>query len=105
MVDPVEVYVATLAEVRRQAAQQSRISASVDAGDRSPSGSEASSDWVVLESGTTPAALPTVAGCCVWPQQQWQIAYEILVRALGGWAGRVGGHRGCLQCTYCWFRA
>ena len=94
MVDSIETYEATLSEVRRQAAQLSRLISSggeeaggaADAGRRSGSGSgsiasEASNDWVVLESSTAPPALPTeAAGCSVWPQQQWQIAYEILVR-------------------------
>ena len=93
MVDSIETYEATLSEVRRQAAQLSNLSSSggeeaggaAAAGRRSGSGSgsiasETSSDWVVLESSTAPPALPTeAAGCSVWPQQQWQIAYEILV--------------------------
>lgn len=82
MVDPVEVYAATLAEVRRQAAQLPGIHAAVDVG--ASSAASDASDWVVLESATAPAALPGAAGCSVWPPQQWQIAYEILVRAGGG---------------------
>ena len=65
MVDSIETYEATLSEVRRQAAQLSRLISSggeeaggaADAGRRSGSGSgsiasEASNDWVVLESST-----------------------------------------------------
>lgn len=78
-VDAVQVYAATLAEVRRQAAQLGRL----ESGGSEAGGSEAGSEsggWVVLESGSTPAQLPTAAGCTLWPQAQWQVAYEILVR-------------------------
>ncbi|KAL4422889.1 hypothetical protein ABPG75_009086 [Micractinium tetrahymenae] len=91
-----ETYAATLREVCRQAAQLQR-SASGNGGGSGPASGESTpasegsgasrrsasassaSGWVVLESATTPAALPGEAGgCSVWPQAQWQVAYEIL---------------------------
>lgn len=80
MDDPeVELYVATLSEVQRQAAQ---LNSGSDASSGAPGAAGSASDssgWVVLESQSTPAQLPDEAGCQLWPQQQWQIAYEILV--------------------------
>ena len=76
--DALELYAATLGEVKRQAAQ---LGAADEAGGDASgcSASDSSGGWVVLESGSTPAQLPGAAGCSLWPQQQWQIAYEILV--------------------------
>lgn len=86
MTDPtVELYIATLSEVQRQSAVHLGSASDATAG-----GGGAASDsngWVVLESQSTTAQLPGETGCSVWPQQQWQIAYEILVRA-----GRLGSH-------------
>lgn len=92
--DPIELYAATLGEVKRQAA---RLGAAEEAGGAASGGSssDGSGGWVVLESGSTPAQLPGAAGCSLWPQQQWAVAYDILVRAFGsrdslvGLAGRV----------------
>ena len=84
--DAIELYAATLGEVKRQVAQLGAADAAGgDGGDRSSGGGSSSSEgWVVLESGSTPAQLPGAAGCSQWPQQQWQIAYEILVRCRRG---------------------
>ncbi|PRW33062.1 hypothetical protein C2E21_7991 [Chlorella sorokiniana] len=75
--DAIELYAATLGEVKRQAAQLGGTDEA--AGDGSGgSSSDSSGGWVVLESRSTPPSLPGAAGCSLWPQQQWRIAYEIL---------------------------
>ena len=79
--EAVELYAATLGEMKRQAAQLGAAPEAGGDGDGSgSSSSEGSGGWVVLESDSTPARLPGTAGCSLWPQQQWRIAYEILVR-------------------------
>lgn len=70
--EAVALYLATLAEVQRQAAQ-------MNPGRGGEASADSGSDWVVLESQSTPAQLPGEEGCSLWPQQQWAIGYEILV--------------------------
>ncbi|KAI3430577.1 hypothetical protein D9Q98_005170 [Chlorella vulgaris] len=69
--EAVALYLATLAEVQRQAAQ-------MNPGRGGEASADSGSDWVVLESQSTPAQLPGEEGCSLWPQQQWAIGYEIL---------------------------
>ncbi|KAL4451166.1 hypothetical protein ABPG77_009238 [Micractinium sp. CCAP 211/92] len=85
-----ETYAATLREVCRQATNSPASGSGPGSGSSSPvsegsgvsrrsASASSASGWVVLESASTPAALPGEAGgCSVWPQAQWQVAYEIL---------------------------